>query len=393
MEPILDQSRDLNGREAYRLDALYGTPEFVKNASLSDRCGDGSMKPHLYADQLHRLYPTHTAAATYTSAMFFFDKQASFAGPVSEEIERRLLAAADFRGIGAPVRALRDKIAQAGKEESAPLPDEDFAFIGVGRDGNKERRLPLRGKEETVKAAEWVVQYRHALDYRDRQKIASRVLEKARVHGVELGAHGETLERIAGLGICTAKTAAEVLRSRAKIARRSQAARIGEEFEKSADAILAHPHHTHSSEFMQGLAEVIDRFDRVTGIHRNYGGALLPPEDALFTVNIKTATAAVESAVAIDGKIFAKDDLAKITTKDARAYLGDEFAAQVDDGAFHIDPEKVAELVPSLTRPDRAAFGDMAAAAGIHPFGKQAGARAVRMNQAAMIALAMTATD
>ncbi len=73
MSTVCDQAQDLNGQEFHRLTALFGCPKFVKNASISEYCGDEQTESHMFADITKRRWPCHTAPATWASALFFLD--------------------------------------------------------------------------------------------------------------------------------------------------------------------------------------------------------------------------------------------------------------------------------------------------------------------------------
>ena len=72
----LDQTQDISGRETHRLTALFPPPDFVKSASQDRVAGGDNLQRHMYADPLAKLYPCHTAPATWMSALFFEDKRA-----------------------------------------------------------------------------------------------------------------------------------------------------------------------------------------------------------------------------------------------------------------------------------------------------------------------------
>ena len=99
MSTVCDQAQDLNGQEFHRLTALFGCPEFVKNASVDEYCGDEQTEPHMFADVTRRRWPCHTAPATWASALFFFDKKAELSEPVAKLAEERIRASAQFFNI------------------------------------------------------------------------------------------------------------------------------------------------------------------------------------------------------------------------------------------------------------------------------------------------------
>src|SRR4051794_7447930 len=104
-KPVLDQSRDLDGRGLNRLMSLYEVPEWVKSASSAEICGD-QIPGHCYADPRGLLYPTHTKAATWTSLAFFLDNEPGYREGEAAAILERLLKTASFQGIRASCDSL-----------------------------------------------------------------------------------------------------------------------------------------------------------------------------------------------------------------------------------------------------------------------------------------------
>ena len=134
MDVVLDQIQDTTGREIHRLTSLYPPPDFVKTASHDNICGTSEALPaHLYGDSIKRTYPCHNPAATWMSAAFFGDKQASYNQDSSQRIKSNILRCAIYYGIGGQVTALMDKIATDSRDTMESLPDSDFAWDQVVR--------------------------------------------------------------------------------------------------------------------------------------------------------------------------------------------------------------------------------------------------------------------
>ncbi len=109
---VLDQRLDLNGQDIYRIVTFYGCPDFVKQASSTQVCGEPDMPIHQFAEPTRRLYPCHTAAATWLSTAFFSEKRAEFSPGMAEQIQSRLRNAAQYFKIGSSIDDLELKVAE-----------------------------------------------------------------------------------------------------------------------------------------------------------------------------------------------------------------------------------------------------------------------------------------
>lgn len=381
-QPILDQGLDLNGREQYRIAALYQAPAFVKQASTEQLVGPDDLGSHLYADRRRRRWPLHTKAATWMSMAFFQDKRPLLAEREAKEAEARLLEAAEFWGIRAEAEGLREKAAAARRDDLSGLPDEDFAWT---RDG--ERHLPLRNAPEVKAAAEYLVRWRDEFTFRDRQDMARRILQKAARHGAGLGELDDFLEKAAGFGGCAAAQAAGLVRDRAKLARAAHPD-VAAELEKMAGMILADPQRARMPDMLAKVAETIDTVDRLLHV-REYSAAVPRPEDVLFAITRKTASAFSEQHLRTTaGSVYDRDDLARLRTRTVRDYLGDELAEATSSDGLAVDAVKLAEILPTLPLGDARVFDQMCQDVGIRTFAKEAADRRTGFTREDLKALA-----
>src|SRR5262245_32358894 len=105
----MDQTRDLSGQQLHRFNRLYGAPDFVKQADVSALCGDTDLPPDVYGDPVHRIFPCHTAAATWASMAFFLNKKAELHEKDAEAIDHRIQHYAKYHGITNAISTLRQK--------------------------------------------------------------------------------------------------------------------------------------------------------------------------------------------------------------------------------------------------------------------------------------------
>lgn len=346
----LDHAHDVSGRETHRLTSLYEAPDFVKSASAERLNGDDTLPRHLYADQHHKLYPCHTAAATWMSALFFADKRAEFNDKAAESIAERIKSAATYFGIKGLVDELETKIAEANDTDVNKLPDSDFAIVWESGAG-KMRHWPLRNAAEVKFAAAHFKAHRDGFTFEDRHVIANKILEKAAQYGADISDADGSLELSAGLGSCAAKVASQMLKDRVRLAQRRYGDAAGE-LSKLAEAIEKNPGRVQELDTRLKLASAVDAFDRNTHLDRMYDEGGLPrPEEVLFAVTEKVARDFMAKHVeTTTGNVYSLDDLEKLAVEDVRAHLGDDFADAVSSGGVFIDRDKLAAIVPTLDR-------------------------------------------
>lgn len=366
---ILDHTQDLSGANQHRLTQLYVPPDFVKQASHEQLCGgEDPLQPHLYGNAARRVYPCHTKAATWMSALFFGDKKDSLSPVEQSGVEARLKQAADFWGIGPQITTLWTKMAQDAATGNLQLVDDDFAMVWAGTNGSKERHYPLRNGAEVKMASVWFNQYHSQFTYADKHTVARKILIKAAAFGAAVE-NSELLDRCAGFGYCAAQTAAEVWMKRAGLARQAHPD-YAEQAVKVAESILSSTFEARDQGKRIKMAELMDQFDRQTGLDKLYdAGGLDRPEDALFAITEKVAGDFVRDHVqTTTGAVYEKMALDRLDISHIRQWLGDEFADEV--GGVMLDTTKLAEIVPTLPRPEAEMFERMAAAAGVPVFAR-----------------------
>lgn len=359
MTTPLDQTQDVTDRETHRLTTLFACPDFVKTAAREKTHGNDTLPRHMYADQYNKLYPCHSAAATWLSALYFADKQASFEPARGEAIRERIHSAAKFFGILSAVNEVEEKVASATNDDINSLPDSDFAIVWVS-DAGTQRHWPLRNATEVKFAAAHFNKHRDEFVFEDRQKIAEKILSKSDEYDADIGEHAHTLALSAGYGACAAKVASEMIRARtALVGRKNPEMRVA--LLKLADAMDSNPEQARERDTRLKVAAVVDEFDRENHLDRMYGdGGLSRPEEILFAVTEKAARDFTNDNVeTITGNVYALDDLEKIGVEHVREWLGDDFADAVSAGGVFLDRDKLAAIVPTLDRGMAATFDRM----------------------------------
>ena len=371
MNVVIDQTQDLNGQELHRISSVYPLPDFVKNASQQDVCGDETLPPHLFADMTRRRYPVHTGPATVISSIFFNEKKADMHAHQAAVVPERLDRAADYFKVAGYTRRLAEKVAAAGSHDETALPDNVFAIVFDAAEGTRERHYPMRNAVEVKTAAAWLKDYRDELVFEDRRQIANKILEKAAEFGAGLPEHRDMLERTAGVGACSGKDAAKLIRTRIYAAGNThRPSELQVELQKLATHCEENPTAIHHFAPLTKIAAVIDQFDREHGLHRKYDDVITRPEDVLFAVTAKAAADVSADIVgnAMTGNYYKRADLQRLAVRDLADALGEDFADEVSTANAWVDTEKLASIVPTLPRGDAELFDEVATASGVEPF-------------------------
>ena len=369
---ILDQTQDLAGRETHRLTSLYPPPEFVKRASAVQRDGDPETQPrHAYAWPQAKMFPCHTAPATWLSTLFFLDKQAAIAPKDATAIAEHLDKAARYFGITGETETLKTAVAANASNELGQLPDEDFAVVWqIGE--AKQRHWPLRNLVEVKRAMDEFSAHRKEFTFTDRYKIASRLSERASAFGLVRRHLPDGVVKSACEDMCAGAEVAAVLERHADMTTTKHAA-LKTELRKLAVAVRNHPTQMHEPEQRIKLATTLDQYDRETGLARLYGEGLELPEDELFAVSIKQARDfTAEHVATATGNIYALDSLERIPAAVMQDWMGDSFTGQVLVGGIFPDGEKLAQVVPKLDQAAAEMFDRMAKAASVAPLYNEA---------------------
>lgn len=363
---ILDHTRDLSGTDQHRLLQLYPPPEFVKEASHEALHGNPEeLPPHIYAMIAERLFPCHTKAATWMSALFFQDQRRKLNPSIADQAEQRLTKSASFWSIQPAVTALWEKMAEAETTGFAQLQDADFALVWEGGNQPKERHYPLRNAGEVKMASAWFDNYHGEFTFGDKNRIASKILIKAAEFGAPMD-NSEFLYQCAGFGYCSASDAATAWEKRGTLTQQTFP-EYSEEAFRMGQSIRTNTFEARDQGKRIKMAELLDQFDRQTHLDKLYDdGGLERPEEVLFVVTEKVANQFLsEHAQTTTGAIYEKQALERISIEDVRSWMGDALADEVAAGGMYLDVEKLAEVLPTLPRDDAAMFEKMTSALAI----------------------------
>lgn len=370
----MDQVQDVSGAELAKYAQEFDLPDYVKTASAESVRDPQGLPATVYADPVHRLYPCHTAAATYLSCLYFQDKVAHYTPHAAAAVQKRLDDAVSIWGIRGDVKAAQDRHVELTKVAEASYTDDDYAFVWKGDNGHKVRQLLLTTPEQVKTAAAWLHQYRDEMPFADRNVIATKLMDKAAAMGVDFGDLDTFVERQAGRGFCSVKEVVAAVRQRAVLTTNPE---FREEIEKMAQMVEGKPAAALTPDMLVKTAITLEGLDRHFGITPDqYGQLLQRPEDVVFAVTLKQASMATGAAVPLTtGNTFDSTEFGKIGQQLIVDEMGPDFAGEVFDAIGQLDTVKLAELATTLPVPEAESFERVLKQAGIPPMvAKQAAA-------------------
>jgi hypothetical protein len=382
----MDQRSDKGQREFHKIAATYNTPDYVKQASHEELCGNSTLPTEAYGDPKHRLFPCDTAAATWTSAAFFLEKKALFKPTDAEFIEKRITRCAHIHGIGNAVDELKKKVesiklAKTVIPDDSTLSDDDFALVWE-ENGSKRRHYRMVNVNEVKAAADYLVKHRVELPFEIRQQIADKILQKQAEYGVTLGALNEYITKQAGHGASPCSEVVTAIKNRVKATRQgNQLSELQSEMLKFATMLESNRAKLREPGMRVKVAGVIDQFDRTMKI-KQYDSAIRPVEDVVFGLTgEKMAEVAKEHCGLLTGSIYKLADLERVKLAEIRDYFGDGFADRVTSDGLHVDSEKAAALLPTLPVPDAIQLDRLLSSLGVQPIAKEASQEQTRLSE------------
>lgn len=384
MPSMLDHVADKNGAELVMLAKQYDFPAFVKQADLQQTMNPGRLQVHLYADPRagREQFPCHTAASTWLSTLYFTEKRAEFHPKDAIQIENRLNHYINYWRIKEAADYIKQQWEKLHKQADDKLPDSMYAYVWTNDNGQKERRLRLKTAAEVKAAADWLFNYRDRIAYTDRNKIAVRVLEKAASYGARLGDKLEFIEKQAGRGVGHPDEIIAMIEGRARLlppdrgvtvklaedGKEERTLGLKDHFFKMANMIKKAPRKALQPDMLVKLCETIDILDRQQNFTPRYLTGLVRPEDVIFKSTFaKVAEDLTKIVATTSGKVYEKESFAKLAISDIESLFGTEFADRVTTKLGELDPEKMAEEVSTLPRPDAELLDSLLSDNGIRP--------------------------
>jgi hypothetical protein len=356
----MDVNDDVNHQQLYALDKLVGIPEFVKSAEMEPV---KQLPSSAFADPIRRKFPCHTKAATWLANAYFQQVAKLYPKDQCTLVQDRIIKCADYWKIRGLVDDFNKKWEKMSRFDEPSLPDSEYAIV-ANVDSHKVRRLPMPTPVSVKIAGERLYADRFSYTYPMRKAAAQRILLKAAeidktgaenvpVGGLSFDIETESyLTKAAGIGTTHPQWAAEKLANRVlmmgKLDPRNEvqvnmakvATMVGEMDKPDTDTFLK-------------LAELVDEVDRATGICNHYIHGVELPEEIFFDVQEKAAAElAGQHVVLQNGNVYPISAFSELPVEKIAEVLGSEFADAIKDENGKFDPEKFAEVAPTLPRND-----------------------------------------
>ena len=343
MDVITDNSK----RGWIKVANSHEVPAYVNEyVALTKEAAD-TLEDQLFADPAKREYPIDSKPATWLAAAYF--KEASDKGEYARKsvtenyIKERIKEAAEIYGISEDVDAVFK--GTAVKVASAADNDENYCWI----DGTGRRMYPVFDKEGAAKAISYFEENRFQYPLDMRIGIARNIIKKACDHNVE---PSEVVMKEAGFGVPNRVKLMEEILERAKI---SNDPEVAIKFAKINESI-ANATTEELLENMDKLASVIDALDSANGLKAHYNVKIMSPQETIYSMTVKEASAAVEDSLVLSEHTFKITKLAELDPEVFNV-LGDNFSDELStDGK--LDATKMAAILPTLPRPDKRLLED-----------------------------------
>lgn len=350
MPTTVDQKTDADFRNLKQYIQLYDIPDFAKSANYEDLVTEDRSR-NFYADDRNLQFPCHTKAATYISYIYFTENKDQFSKQAADNIQNRFDRFATFYGLAGYLDSI--KAASNDMRKEAALDDSDYALVWDS-DGEVIRQYPLRNPGEVKAAASWfatrISDIQQDFAWRDRNTIATKILDKAASYGVDVSEERDVLEKSAALGACNPASAKAHIKNRARMCD-YRINGLKESMEKLAEMI-------DSSKTLldpgtaEKIAELLDQYDRVNNLVGKYTNIIPSPEDVMFAAPLnKIASAKEDICILTTGTAYDRRDFEKLSVSELQSVFGDEIVESSVNG-LKVDPVKFAAIATTFPRPD-----------------------------------------
>ena len=337
MKIAFDQQSDHSGKEIYRMLSGVTLPDYVKTAELEDSYELSALPKTAFADQDRRIYPINTPDRVYVSNAHFVNKKADisklYGDSYASQLELKIKEAADIFGI---FEDLEDYNSSLNVKTAADYPEQFMVDFSV--DNMAPIQLyPVKTAEDLTAAAKHFADNIKNFPFDVRVKSAENFVKAAQE--LEVDEIPDILAKYAGMYYPDlANISHELWRRSTKLANEEHK----EIYSKIAEDVV----NMVSIDEIMKVAETCYHIETMEGLYEKVKVAQLlgDPVDCFFTEQI-TKIASDLSYVEVHGDKYKLDDLTKISKDKYEEAFG-------DCGIDPTDPEKIAEILPTMPRSD-----------------------------------------
>jgi hypothetical protein len=338
MKIAFDQQSDYSGKELFSLLKAVELPEYVKTASVEDSYELSQLAKTAFADPDRGIYPINSPARVYVSNAYFISKKAAisklYGQGYTSQLENRIKEAAEVFGISEDLASYEQehnvKVA-ADYEEQYMV---NFHIDGMPATVNL---YPVKTADDLTESAEHFVKNISNFPFEVRVKSAENFVKAANELGVD--DMPELLMKYAGLYYPDLTNLDQELWRRATKLASEQHQDIYNKIREDLSNM------TSVSEVMK-IAETCFNIENMEGLYDNIKVAQIlgDPVDMIFTEPVAKIASAL-NYVEVHGDKYKLEDLTKISKDKYEEAFG-------DCGIDPADPEKIADILPTMPRSD-----------------------------------------
>lgn len=333
-----DASTDYSGKELYAILATADLPDYVKTAELDDVSDLKELNKSAFADPERRIYPINTPARVYVSNAYFMNKQAAIAklyGPgYTDTLLSKIAMAADILDISEDIANYNSRL---NEKQAADYEEQYMVNFHVDGMESPVQLYPVKTASDLASAAESFTQNIKNFPFETRVKSAEVFVKTAS----ELGVHDlpELLMKYAGMYYPDLQQIGDELWRRSTKLQKQAHVDIYNSIINDLDNM------TSIGEVMK-IAETCFNVENMEGLYDNVKVARIlgDPVDSFFTEQIEKVANAL-NYVEVHGDKYKLSDLTKISKDKYEEAFG-------DCGIDPSDPEKIADILPTMPRSD-----------------------------------------
>ena len=338
MKIAFDQQSDYSGKEMYRMFAGVDLPEYVKKADVEDSYEIRKLPKAAFADPDRMIYPINNPSRVYISNAHFINKRADivklYGEDYASQLQNNIEKAAEVLDISEDIQdynsTLNIKLA-ADYDEKYMV---DFHVDGMSA---PVQLYPVKTASDLTESAESFTNNIKNFPFEIRVKAAGNFMKAATELGVD--DMPELLMKYAGMYYPDLTDLGhELWRRSTKLAH--------EHHKEIYNKIAADLPNMTSIEEVMKVAETCFNIENMEGLYDNVKVAQIlgDPVDMIFKEPVMKVASDL-SYVEVHGDKYKLEDLTKISKDKYEEAFG-------DSGIDPADPEKIAEILPTMPRSD-----------------------------------------
>jgi hypothetical protein len=338
MKIAFDQQTDYSGKELYNMFKGVDLPEYVKTAEVEDAHEVYKLPKEAFADPERMIYPINSPATVYVSNAHFINKRAGivklYGEDYASQLEKAIEKAAEILDISEDLQEYNSRF---NVKQAADYEEKYAVDFNVDGMAQPVQLYPVKTASDLTEAAESFTQNIKNFPFAVRVKSAENFVKLAGELGVDdlpellMKYAGMYYPDLAGLDF-------ELWRRSNKLTKEAHVD-IYRQIRGDLDNMQSF------SDVMK-IAETCFNIENMEGLYDNVKVASLlgDPVDMFFTEPV-TKIASDLRFVEVHGDKYRLDDLTKISKDKYEEAFG-------DSGIDPADPEKIADILPTMPRSD-----------------------------------------